>query len=303
MGLGFLYLGVGRPHIVDFMVQQIEAKHVSHSPYRWVYSLCAGLGLGLVLLGSASSAQSQKSSDGQDPAHPGFAGSDTERGGMSIDQAQSRGMNLEITSRLLRLVEGGRAGPQGGRGKRIRDPSQPQVVREPPYVHTLLTQPGAIYALALIYMQSNNQEMARLLRAPDTMYELESGAPDTYIMRTTAVAIIDWDRVQPTCQWIQDQIPAVLDRGMRTVWTGADPDSAIPSLDNTPLRRRPVRGADGVYAVADRDGISQYHICTLTGACLGMGLRYAGTADRQARDVLMRQVRWQTRTVHTNPKS
>ena len=46
-------------------------------------------------------------------------------------------------------------------------------------------------------------------------------------------------------------------------------------------------GADMTFE-EDPEAVAQAHINAVTGACLAMGIRYAGTGDRQARAVLTR---------------
>ena len=47
------------------------------------------------------------------------------------------------------------------------------------------------------------------------------------------------------------------------------------------------RGVDMTFE-EDPEAVAQAHINAVTGACLAMGIRYAGTGDRQARAVLTR---------------
>ena len=66
-----------------------------------------------------------------------------------------------------------------------------------------LTGPGALIALALIYIRSNNVEIARRMAVPDTTHALDSIRPDMLLYRALAVCLVMWDGVEPSEKWIE----------------------------------------------------------------------------------------------------
>jgi len=70
--------------------------------------------------------------------------------------------------------------------------------------------PGAIIALALIYMKSNDLSVARKLDLPQLAFEIEQMRPDIFLYRAVGRSLIMWDDVQPSEVWISQSIPSVI---------------------------------------------------------------------------------------------
>ncbi|KAG2334579.1 hypothetical protein Bca52824_005759 [Brassica carinata] len=126
-----------------------------------------------------------------------------------------------------------------------------------------ITAPGAIIALALMYLKTESEVIFSKLSIPQTHYELQCVRPDFIMLRVIARNLIMWSRVRPTCDWIQSQVPEVVKNG-------------ISHLQDD---------MDDTYEV-DVEALVQAYVNIVTGACISLGLRFAGTRDGNARDLL-----------------
>jgi len=60
-------------------------------------------------------------------------------------------------------------------------------------VNTSITAPGALIALALIYLKSNNQQIANKIQLPHTFEALDYVTPNTLVLKVLARNLILWD--------------------------------------------------------------------------------------------------------------
>jgi len=84
-----------------------------------------------------------------------------------------------------------------------------------------------------------------------------------------------WDAVQPTEQWLKSQVPVFLQK------YHADPTSSSAELDHEALR--------------------QAHAYILAGGCFAIGLRYAGTSNASAHQLLLKYVKYFAAGCSTEP--
>ncbi|KAK5657541.1 hypothetical protein OQA88_3114 [Cercophora sp. LCS_1] len=116
---------------------------------------------------------------------------------------------------------------------------------------------GAVMAIALIYMKSEDHIVARKIDVPDTVLQFDYVRPDVLMMRTMAKNIILWSKIEPTFDWINRGLPA---------------------------EYRPQAMLTTVTKLSSRD---LPFFCILAGLCWSIGLRFAGSANTQVRDVLV----------------
>ncbi|KAJ5152905.1 Negative regulator of mitosis [Penicillium canariense] len=116
---------------------------------------------------------------------------------------------------------------------------------------------GATIALAIIFMKTNDQVLAHKIDIPDTAVRFDYVRPDLFLLRTLARHLIMWDSIKPDMKWVNASLPQVYQRRAR-------------------LR--------GVCQLRSED-MPFFNI--LAGLCLALGLRYAGSGDSQARDLLL----------------
>ena len=115
---------------------------------------------------------------------------------------------------------------------------------------------AATLAIALIFMKTEDAALARKIDVPDTAQQFEYVRPDIFLLRTLARHLIMWNGITPTINWMRSQLPKhyhsqVRLNDVRALHTG-----------NLPL----------------------FNI--IAGICISIGLRFAGTARQDVRDLL-----------------
>lgn len=119
------------------------------------------------------------------------------------------------------------------------------------------TTAGATIALALIYMKTNEESLARKVDVPDTIHLFDYVRPDILLLRTVAKHLIMWDSIRGSFGWVKENLKDFFkDRYML--------DETLPGgSDDMPL----------------------YNI--IAGLCLSMALRFAGSNDEGVKSVLV----------------
>ncbi|KAF3841859.1 hypothetical protein F7725_023810 [Dissostichus mawsoni] len=213
---------------------------------RESYSLAAGLALGMVCLGHGSNLI-----------------------GMT---------DLNVPEQLYQYMVGGHRRAQAGPAGRDTSPQLPDQ--------------GATLALAMIYLKTNNRSIADWLKPPDTWFLLDFIKPEFLLLRvsvplgvcvcvcnhsshlsimlytclspppsslssqTLARCIIMWDEILPNTEWVKSNIPQIM-RGT------FDPSEDI-----------------------NMETMAQAQDYITAGACMALGLRFAGSANSDAFDCL-----------------
>ena len=77
-------------------------------------------------------------------------------------------------------------------------------------VNVDLSAPGAMLALGLMYLKTNDEDAAEHLCVPSTRYELDHTQPDFVLLRVVAKSLILWDSVRPTRKWVESNCPKLL---------------------------------------------------------------------------------------------
>ncbi|CAH9139623.1 unnamed protein product [Cuscuta epithymum] len=126
-----------------------------------------------------------------------------------------------------------------------------------------VTAPGAIVALGLIYLKTESEMIFSRLYIPQTRFDLQYVRPDFIMLRIIARNLIMWNRVQPSEEWIWSQIPQVVQHGI---------EGLADDMDNM----------DEV----DAEAFFRAYINIVVGACISLGLRFAGTRDSNAQELL-----------------
>jgi anaphase-promoting complex subunit 1 len=116
---------------------------------------------------------------------------------------------------------------------------------------------GATMALAIIFMKTNDEALAHKIDIPDTLVQFDYVRPDIFLLRTLARHLIMWDSIQPTYDWILQSIPHAYSKRYRL---------------------------HGIRRLCS-DDMPFFNI--IAGLCFAVGLRYAGSALSQARDLLL----------------
>ncbi|KAL8793987.1 MAG: hypothetical protein Q9195_003393 [Heterodermia aff. obscurata] len=115
---------------------------------------------------------------------------------------------------------------------------------------------AATVAVALIFMKTHNEILARKIDIPDTIHQFEYVRPDIFLLRTVARHLIMWNGIRFTLGWVKSQLPIVYQNKAKLVM--------IRTLNS--------------------DEMPFFNI--IAGLCLAIGLRYAGTGIAEVRNTL-----------------
>ncbi|OXV11743.1 hypothetical protein Egran_00497 [Elaphomyces granulatus] len=116
---------------------------------------------------------------------------------------------------------------------------------------------SATIALAIIFMKTNDKALAAKIDIPDTAVQFDYVRPDIFLLRTLAKHLILWDGILPSHDWIVQSLPSIY-RGRYRL-------SGIRRLCS--------------------DDMPFFNI--IAGLCFSLGLRFAGSASSQAKDLLL----------------
>ncbi|XP_034407430.1 anaphase-promoting complex subunit 1 isoform X2 [Cyclopterus lumpus] len=164
-------------------------------------------------------------------------------------------MDLNVPEQLYQYMVGGHRRAQAG-ASRERHKSPSYQIKEGDTINVDVTCPGATLALAMIYLKTNNRSIADWLKPPDTWFLLDFIKPEFLLLRTLARCIIMWDEILPNTEWVKSNIPQIM-RGT------FDPSEDI-----------------------NMETMAQAQDYITAGACMALGLRFAGSANSDAFDCL-----------------
>lgn len=168
--------------------------------------------------------------------------------------------DLRLVDTLLRLAKGGPESESRKASRELESAAAAQAQRPSLFftngwIDTNVTAPGAILALALMFFGTGNRAVLRELRVPQTRAELEAVRPDHLLLRVLASSLISWSDIEPTQEWVASQTPRFIE------------DACLQTTAPA-------------WILAAADAIS-------VGACLALGIRFAGTRIPSARSALL----------------
>lgn len=196
-----------------------------------------------------------------------------------------------------------------------RPPPFAQQMLEGNIVNVAITSPAATLAMGLVFLKTNDAAAAGRIVVPSTYHALDSVRPDLLLLRVVARALILWDSVEPTkCAFPAFCSPVSL-RPVSFLWPrgrkrkGTTCAAALTALARAPtspislsllsrawveqqlpeiLRAGPAGAAAQPWASPEtwRETGVQARINVLSGACLAIGLRFAGSARAEAHETL-----------------
>ncbi|KDP44743.1 hypothetical protein JCGZ_01243 [Jatropha curcas] len=130
-------------------------------------------------------------------------------------------------------------------------------------VNVDVTAPGAIIALALMFLKTESEPIVSRLSIPQTHFDLQYVRPDFIMLRVIARNLIMWSRVHPSKDWILSQIPEIVKSGVEGL---RDDISDVDEMD--------------------AETFVQAYVNVVAGACISLGLRFAGTKDGNVQELL-----------------
>ena len=175
-------------------------------------------------------------------------------------------VSLHLDRVLMRLLEGG---PVPAEWAGFMRDLQCDTLSVRDVINTDVVAPAAALALALLFLRSHDAGLAARVAVPDTAYLLSRVRPDVMLLRTVARCLIMWDEMRPTQQWL---------------------DSILPRCVRTPPSDRPLLVRPAAAADSDTELLAIARVSIMTGACLSLGLRYAGQGDADAAALIRSQL-------------
>ena len=115
---------------------------------------------------------------------------------------------------------------------------------------------AATVAVALIFMKTGDRALAKKIDVPDTIHQFDYMRPDIFLLRTIASNLILWNDIKSTGSWIRQQLPKAYRQRARLI---------------------------GIRSLHTED-LPLFNI--IAGLCFSIGLRYAGSARQDVRDLL-----------------
>ncbi|XP_011601409.2 anaphase-promoting complex subunit 1 [Takifugu rubripes] len=163
--------------------------------------------------------------------------------------------DLNVPEQLYQYMVGGHRRAQAG-ASRERHKSPSYQIKEGDTINVDVTCPGATLALAMIYLKTNNSAIADWLKPPDTWFLLDFIKPEFLLLRTLARSIIMWDEILPNAEWVKSNMPQII-------------RESVDPLEDINV-----------------ETMTQVQDYITAGACLALGLRFAGSANSDAFDCL-----------------
>lgn len=116
---------------------------------------------------------------------------------------------------------------------------------------------GAVMAITLIYMKSEDQIVARKIDVPDSVLQFDYVRPDILMLRTIAKNLILWSKIEPTFAWIHKNLPA------------------------------PYRHRYKLHGTTKLRSTDLPFFSIVAGLCFATALRFSGSASPKVRDLLL----------------
>lgn len=144
IGVGLLHRGTCNRTMTEMTLSQIGKRPSSDKCLeREGYSLAAGWALGMICLGMKGKKESFR--------------------------------DLQLEERLIRFIEGGRAidPPQSMISTNYINEAKCSSIKEGPNVNLHITTPAALLAISLMYLKSNDKELAARITIPNSFNTIE----------------------------------------------------------------------------------------------------------------------------------
>ncbi|GMS83243.1 hypothetical protein PENTCL1PPCAC_5418, partial [Pristionchus entomophagus] len=138
---------------------------------------------------------------------------------------------------------------------------------DPDHVNVHITGHGATIALGLLFMKSGNRNIAKALSLPNTIYDLEGIRPDLVSVRVLSKALVEWDEIAPSREWLMAQIPAVIKK-YEGILIRMDDEMFVPSRECKRYWEK----------IVDRETVAQTYLYCIAGALFAMALKYPSSS-------------------------
>ncbi|CAM8913570.1 unnamed protein product [Rhodiola kirilowii] len=260
LGLGATYRGTMQPAISKSLYFHIPGRHSSSFPeleLPTILQSAALMSIGLLFEGSA-----------HPPTMQILLGEMGRRsGGDNVLEREGHAVSAGFSLGLVALGRGkdelGIMDTAVNRLFQYTDGREFSNAIDSALINVDVTAPGAIIALALIFLKTESLQIVSRLSIPHTRFDLQYVRPDFIMLRVVAQNLIMWSRIRPSKDWIQSQIPEIVKNGVKGLRDEMD------DIDDM-----------------DTETCALAYVNILTGVCISLGLRYAGTRDDNAQELL-----------------
>mmetsp|Transcript_6661 Transcript_6661/g.5971 ORF Transcript_6661/g.5971 Transcript_6661/m.5971 type:complete len:924 (+) Transcript_6661:1297-4068(+) len=262
VGIGLLHCESNHRLMTEFLLSQLSGYPQSNgADAREMLSLCAGWALGMILLGQGTRTTSH-------------------------NYSKYRSLSdLCIEDRLQIYIDGGDKPIDTtnnlGLGATVSKTSR--VLESKVHINNLISCPGAIIALSLIYIHTNDYEIAARLSLPTTVCEIEAIRPDLLYYRALGRCLILWDDTKPNLSWIESAIPKVICRSLTHYFND--------QLLIIPLEKSQDKTLSRLNSYASPGSALNAFVSVISGLCMGLGLVLAGTYNLNAKSIIMNYLR------------
>ncbi|KAL4095580.1 hypothetical protein PRIC1_008954 [Phytophthora ramorum] len=312
LGLGILYQGTGYRLMTELLLTEIarspsSAQFAGNNGSAGLstgsfdqlegYALAAGMALGLVVLGRGQSTAGDPGLADlklEEKLHKYIVGGaqqyrDTNVAGSCLYRGRrwqafgsgGNGFNYAVNGNpTANDTPNSNTGASPGAGrdaKHVNDRGGARGGGE--HVNVGVTACASALALAFMYMQTDNKAVAAQLVVPDTLILLDYVRPDILLARTLAKNLVMWSEISPTVQWIdQHEVPVQLLQAYKFIQPQAnDAKGQTENPSASPMH-------------SDLHSICEAYANIVAGACMSIGLRFAGTGNVTARTTLRKYV-------------
>jgi len=151
--------------------------------------------------------------------------------------------------------------------------------------------------------------VAQLLTLPDTHFLLDFVRPDFLFLRVVSRTLVLWNSVEATDIWVNNQIPSVIINSYHQMINAAKNPTSLADLANFAAMSMselsdeksnegqshalkhagsPIKPMESEHDTVpfDRQAIRQSYVYIISGICFSLGLRYAGTGDAGAFQII-----------------
>eukprot|EP00750_Incisomonas_marina_P014340 INCI17642.1.p1 GENE.INCI17642.1~~INCI17642.1.p1 ORF type:complete len:2187 (+),score=310.65 INCI17642.1:219-6779(+) len=153
-------------------------------------------------------------------------------------------------------------------------------------VNVSITAPGAILGLGLMYIRSGNEVVASRLSVPKTLFMLDYVRPDLLMLRVVARSLVLWDKVRPDLEWVAGHVPHPVVDAYNYLCQRPIYDLSEATEEQKRQHERYSRTEH-----VDWNNVREARANIVSGACMALGLKYAGTAHSGACAVLLHYLR------------
>ncbi|EGZ28665.1 hypothetical protein PHYSODRAFT_469800 [Phytophthora sojae] len=312
LGLGILYQGTGYRLMTELLLAEIarspsSAQFVGNNGNTGLstvsfdqlegYALAAGMALGLVVLGRGQTTTGDPGLADlklEEKLHKYIVGGaqqyrDTNAAGSCLYRGRrwqtfgsgGSGFNSAVNgSSTGNGTSSSNAGASPGVGRDAKHTSDRNGARGGgEHVNIGVTASASALALAFMYMQTGNKAVAAQLAVPDTLILLDYVRPDILLIRTLSKNLVMWNDIWPTTQWVeQHEVPPQLLQAYKSIQ---------PQGNGT---KDEANRPNGLPPHSDLNSICEAYANIVAGACMSIGLRFAGTGNTSARSTLRKYI-------------